>query len=135
MLLRVSGEHAGLTVDLDVAVDPSRSGDAGVPNGELLLAFASATNRRSSDLDRVRDELIGAVGPQGALEAAATVAAFNGLVRVADGTGIQLDPAMLVRTVDDRAALGIDDFSGASNSEGASTDLRNDASGILGLFS
>ena len=134
MLLRVSGEKAGLTVDLDVAMDAAKPGDAGVPAGAELLAFATAANRRSADLPQVREALRAVVGDEAVLEAAATVAAFNGLVRVADGTGIQLDPSMLAATTADRAKLGIDDFAGAANSEGAPTDPRFEADGTRSLF-
>ena len=134
MLLGASGEVAGLTVDLEVAIDPTRAGDAGVPHGEELLAFATAANQRSADLAEARDALEAVVGPEGLLEAAATVAAFNGLVRVADGTGIQLDPSMLTSTVDTRAALGLDKFGGAANSAGAPTQARQDTDGVIGLF-
>lgn len=134
MLLSVSGSKAGLTVDLDVATDPSQDGDAGVPHGAELLAFASAANNRTDGLPTARLALEAAVGGEGLLEAAATVAAFNGLVRVADGTGIQLDPSMMTSTADTRQALGIDLFGGAANSLGAPTDARFDADGVRGLF-
>lgn len=134
MLLSVSGEKAGLDVDLDVATDATKTGDAGVPNGAELLAFATAANRRSDDLPEARAALEAAVGSEGLLEAAATVAIFNGLVRVADGTGIQLDPSMLTSTAETRAALGIDLFSGAANTVGAPTEPRQDATGVEGLF-
>lgn len=124
MLLSVSGEKQGLTVDLDVAVDSTRSGDAGVPHGAELLAFATAANNRSDDLDAARDALRAVVGAEGVLEAAATVAAFNGLVRVADGTGIQLDPSMLTSTAETRERLGLENFGGAANSVDAPTAPR-----------
>lgn len=135
MLLSVSGKKAGLDIDLDVATNASRDGDAGVPHGRELLAFASAANRRAEDLPQVRTALEAAVGSEGLLEGAATVAIFNGLVRVADGTGIQLDPSMLTSTVATRRELGIDDFAGAANSEGAPTEPRSDTAGVSGLFS
>ena len=134
MLLRVSGDKAGLDVDLDVAMDSSKSGDAGVPAGVELLAFATAANQRSSDLGSARDALRAVVGDEGVLEAAATVAAFNGLVRVSDGTGIQLDPAMLNSTTADRAKLGIDEFGRAANSKDAPTEARHGAEGVGSLF-
>ena len=124
MLLRASGEKCGLDVDLEVAMDASKSGDAGVPCGEELLAFATAANQRSDQLGEARETLRAVVGDEGLLEAAATVAAFNGLVRVADGTGIQLDPSMLTGTAEDRARLGIENFAGAANSVGAPTEPR-----------
>jgi hypothetical protein len=134
MLLRESGTRNGLTVDLDVAVDATKSGDAGVPAGAELLAFATAANRRSALLPRERDALAAVVGAEGLLEAAATVAIFNGLVRVADGTGIQLDPSMLTSTAATRAALGIDGFGGAANSADAPTEPRRNVDGVQALF-
>ncbi len=135
MLLSVSGERAGLTIDLDVATDATRQGDAGVPSGVELLAFATAANRRSDDLPRARAALEAVVGAEGVLEAAGTVAAFNGLVRVADGTGIQLDPSMMTSTAETREALGLDLFGGAASSEGAPTEPRHSDAGVRGMFS
>jgi len=134
MLLRVSGEKNGLTVDLDVAVDATKPGDAGVPHGEQLLAFATAANRRADNLAQARADLNAVVGPEGVLEAAATVAVFNGLVRVADGTGIQLDPSMMTSTAETRDALGIDLFGGAASSLDAPTEPQGDVDGVRGLF-
>ena len=134
MLLSVSGEDAGLDVDLEVAMDSSLSGDAGVPHGAELLAFATAANNRTPDLAAAREALRAVVGDAGVVDAAATVAAFNGLVRVADGTGIQLDPTMLTTTVADRARLGIDKFGGAANSADAPVDPRHEAQGLSQLF-
>lgn len=135
MLLGASGEKYGYDVDLDTAVDSNRTGDAGIPHGVELLAFATAANQRSDDLDAVRDGLRAVVGDEGLLEAAATVAAFNGLVRVADGTGIQLDPSMLVATTETRSQLGLDAFGGAANSTDASNQARRSSDNeVLALF-
>lgn len=56
------------------------------------------------------------MGEEGLLEASATIAIFAGLVRVADGTGIQLDAGALADSSDFRDRLGVDDFGGAQNS-------------------
>ena len=124
MLLSESGEKYGYDVDLDVAMNSALDGDAGVPHGVELLAFASAANQRSADLAATRDALRAVVGDEGVLEAAATVAAFNGLVRVADGTGIQLDSGVLADSSDFRGRLGVNDYGGASNSDDDQTPRR-----------
>ena len=135
MLLSVSGAKYGYDIDLDVAMDSSKPGDAGVPHGVELLAFATAANQRSDDLDAAREALRAVVGDEGLLEAAATVAAFNGLVRVADGTGIQLDPSMLTSTAETREQLGIEAFGGAANSADAMTEARRTSDNeVLALF-
>lgn len=126
MLLGSSSECAGLDVDIELVVTPGAVGDVGVPLSAELLAFATAANNRSGDLAETREVLRDAVGDEGLMEAAATVAIFNGLVRVADGTGIQLDPSMMTSTVDDRARLGIDKYGGAANSAGAPTKRRSE---------
>jgi hypothetical protein len=52
---------------------------------------------------------------------------FNGLVRVADATGIQLDRGVLVDSADFRSALGVDAFSGAGNiATGAGARLESE---------
>jgi len=134
MLLGASGEKAGLVVDLETATDSSRAGDAGVPAGAELLAFATAANQRSGDLANARSAVRDAVGDDGLIEAAATIAIFNGLVRVADGTGIQLDPSMLTSTTELRSSLGIDAYAGSANSANAPVDPRFEADGVQGLF-
>jgi len=135
MLLSVSGEKYGYDIDLDVAMHASLPGDAGVPEGVELLAFATAANQRSDALPSTREALRAKVGDGGVLEAAATVAAFNGLVRVADGTGIQLDPSMLVSTETTRAELGIEGFAGAANSEDAARSARRSSDNeVMALF-
>ena len=133
MLLRESSRVLGHDIDVDAVVDAGRApvgGNYGFPAAAELLAFASAANRAANpamvadgdaaDLDAealadARDRLVGAVGAAGLLEAAATVAAFNGLVRVADGTGIELDDAMIVASSEVRTELGLDSLVGAAN--------------------
>jgi len=83
----------------------------------LLLRFASAAQHETADLAIARAELLDAVGPDGLVEAAATIAIFSGLVRVADGTGIQLDDGVLADSADYRDRLGLNGFGGAANVE------------------
>jgi hypothetical protein len=57
-----------------------------------------------------RAALEGALGPAGLVDAAGVVGLFNAIDRVADATGIPLEPEKAAATGDFRAALAIDDF-------------------------
>ncbi len=112
----MSSAALGIEVDYDRVLDRHFVGDLGVPHSSLLLSFTNAVQIGEPDLETARAELSRAVGDEGLHEAAATIAVFNGLVRVADGTGIQLDGGVFAVSAADRARLGIDDFAGAANS-------------------
>ena len=111
----MSGHAAGLDIDLPSALDPRAAGDCGVPHGAELVAFANAVQIDPPDIESTRDTLEACVGFDGMLEAAATIAIFNGLVRVADGTGIQLDEGVVSASADYREDLGVNAFGGAAN--------------------
>ena len=111
----MSGEANGLEIDLEAALDPDDVGDVGVPASAELLAFTNAVER-GGDVEAARAALVAAVGEEATLQAAATIAIFNGLVRVADGTGIRLDDGVFTASVDNRELLGINRFAGAANS-------------------
>jgi hypothetical protein len=100
-----------MTIDVGAALDRG----AGIPSGDVLLRFAAAAHHGTAELDAVRDEVVEAVGSDGLVEASLTVGAFNGLTRVADGTGIALDGGTLAATRDVRAELRLNDFTGARN--------------------
>lgn len=112
----MSGEVNGLTIDVDGALDPECLDDCGVPAGELLLRYVSAVGLGVGDPDQARSDIVAALGHEALVEAAATIAIFNGLVRVADGTGIALDDGVLGYSADFRDRLGLNDFGGAANS-------------------
>jgi hypothetical protein len=112
-LLRASSSALG-GADLDV-VDALGSG-CGVPHGPTLLAFVDALEDDAADLPTRRAAVLAAFGEAGLVEACLTVSAFNGLTRVADGTGIRLDDGTMAATTDLRAALRINDFVGAESS-------------------
>ncbi len=112
MLLRASSD----AIDAGADVQGALGGSTGsVPHGELLMAYAETANRDPEAARALDGELIAAVGETGLVDAAVTVAVFNGLVRSADGIGIPLDDTMLAATADARAALGLDSFAGAAN--------------------
>jgi len=104
-----------------------------VPDGSALLKFATAAQNNSDDLAQARADLINVVGQAGLVEAAATVAIFNGLVRVADGTGIQLDDGVLADSADYRDRLGVNGYGGAQNSR--DIDNQGRAQSVAEMFS
>lgn len=130
----MSGEASGLTVDLAAAIDPDHVGDAGVPAGAELLAFTNAVERPGGDIDQTRAAVASAIGADGAVEAAAIIAIFNGLVRVADGTGIRLDDGVFAASAEARNLLGINDFAGAANSADVHVDEAAGGTGVDQLF-
>ena len=98
--------------------------DGGVPEGRLLIDYAEAAVRADEGLDRLRQEAIDRLGPAATGHAAATVSAFSGLVRVADGTGIPIDDGLAAVSVELRDELGLASYAGAANSPSADHDRR-----------
>ena len=83
----------------------------GVSHGDRLVEFAEAVLADSDEqLLRVRSALRGSLGDAALVDAATVVGFFNAIDRVADATGIPLDPERIPQTADFRAALGLDAF-------------------------
>ncbi len=93
--------------------------------GDSVAEFDAALGEARSAVEH-------ALGLEAVHEAAATVAVFNGLVRVADGTGIQVDAGVLADSSDFRPGLGVDDYAGAANTE--TTPVAVDRSSVSDLF-
>jgi hypothetical protein len=72
--------------------------DGGITRGGLLRRFAEAILTRepaseaSEALEKVRNECIATLGVEATIQAASIVASFDAINRVADATGIRLDP-------------------------------------------
>ena len=110
MLLRASGRTYDKTYDL-AAVAGTPDGDGGVPEGDLLIAFAEAVlGDEELALTRARNALAAALGPPGLVDAAGVVGLFNAIDRVADATGIPLEAEKAAASADFRAALNLDRF-------------------------
>lgn len=85
------------------------AGGSGVSNEAELLGFAEAVVRGGAEaIAETRERLVGAIGPEAALDAAAVVAAFHVVTRIADATGIPLDRDMYERTAELRARMGLE---------------------------
>ena len=110
MMLRVSAQTSGNDVDLTAIVD-GESVPTNIPGGQALLAFAEVgldddANAIAQARQQVHDEL----GEAAMIDAAGVIANFQRMVRIADGTGIQLDAPMEALTADLRSELGINGY-------------------------
>ena len=86
----------------------------GVSHGDRLVEFAEAVLADSDEqLLRARSALRGSLGDAALVDAAAVVGFFNAIDRVAEATGIPLDPERVPQTADFRTALGLDAFTQA----------------------
>ncbi len=87
------------------------AGDGGIPQCTLLVEFAEAVLGSDDEtLARVRMRLTEALGTDALVDAAAVVANFNAIDRIADSTGIPIDAERVELTADLRAELGINAF-------------------------
>jgi hypothetical protein len=86
-------------------------GDGGVPHGSVLASFVDAViGGDAAALAAARKVVKIAVGDAAFVDVCATVASFNAVVKIADGTGIPLEDAKEARTRDIREALDINAF-------------------------
>lgn len=82
-----------------------------MPHAAALIEFGEAM--LSDDQNRqtgARQNIYRALGPEGLVDAAAIVASFNAVVKIADATGIPLEDYKAAATQDLRAALGLERF-------------------------
>jgi hypothetical protein len=107
-MLRASGRHYGTDFGLDGIVDGD--GGSGVGHEAALLAFADAAISGATNLDEARADLVRVAGAEAMVDAAAVIAGFDAITRVADGTGIPLEQPKAEATAAWRTALGIDAY-------------------------
>ncbi len=109
MLLRVSGQSDSETYNINSVT--SDSIDPGVPHGDWLRALTEAAIHGDwLALADIRPKAEAAMGAQQTLDALTVAAAFNGITRVADATGIPLDQPTAESTADLREETGIQRF-------------------------
>ena len=108
-MLRASSKAKNENFDLSLIV--GKPGDGNIPHGALLVAFAEAAlGADDARLTDAQSKIRAALGDAALVDAAAIVATFNAIDRVADATGIQIEDAKAQSTADVRAALGINAF-------------------------
>ncbi len=86
-----------------------------MPHGRLLLQFCDAAVRRRADLDEIRNAVRRELGDTAAIEAAANIANFQRMVRIADGCGIPLDQFTKQNSEPWRHQLGLHQYASAAN--------------------
>lgn len=106
MLLRGSGQHTGDDYSFTGIMDGDS--ETGVPHGALLGRFADGVH--AGDFVAERAEIEQTLGWNALVDAAATVAIFAAVVKVADATGIPLEDFKAETSAGFRAELGIDGF-------------------------
>lgn len=110
-MLRASIEYHGRDVDLRAVTEGAKIGDAGIPHGERLVAFAEAAVAGDpAELDTARDALRDVAGSAAVVDAAGVIGNFQRMVRIADGTGIPVDAAMRTLSEDFREDIGLEAF-------------------------
>ena len=115
MLLRASSQRDDITVDLAAVNDPTLA--SGVPHDDWLRALTEATIEEQWELlAEVRAEAAGVMGERAVVDTLVVAAAFNGITRVADATGIPLDDNTRASTGALRAEVGLDAFQYAEKS-------------------
>ena len=125
-MLRASSKANGKNFDLSLIV--GKPGDGNIPHGALLVAFAEAALGVDDErLAETRSKIQATMGDAALVDAAAIVATFNAIDRVADATGIQIEHAKAQSTADVRAALGINAF---AESRGELADPRERARAV-----
>jgi alkylhydroperoxidase family enzyme len=108
----------GVAVDL-TAVNGAVRSDAGVAHGARLMAFAEAVMGDDDEtLARERAALRALLSPEAFVDVAAVVGAFNVVDRVADATGIPLDPPLAAMSTDVQRELNLPRFASAANTLG-----------------
>ena len=98
------------------AINGEDLGGSGITQAALLVEFADTlVGGTAGELSRVRDRIHSEMGEQALIDSAALAAVFNAVVRIADATGIPLEPYKEEISVDLRRELGIDDYHAAAD--------------------
>ena len=119
-------------MDLEAITKGAGDEVAGVAFGAELIAYADAVVARSTDVPQTRDAVHKSMGDAGVVDAAAVIANFQRMVRIADGTGIPIDGPLDVLSADIRHEIGINEFPSAEG-RGRNGTLRRLAAPLMRL--
>jgi len=103
-------------VDVAAVTEDAAAAGSGIAHAGSLAAFAeAAVAGDEARLAAARQGVLDALGAEALVDAAAVVGNFERMTRIADATGIPLDPPVKALTQDIRSDLGLDDFGSARN--------------------
>ena len=112
-MLRESSKLERYNANLQM-ITTGTEASGGLPAEAELVGFAEAALGDDTEaIDQARNILQQLVGTEAMIDAAAVIANFQRMVRIADGTGIPLDPPMAMITAGIRDDLGINTFGSA----------------------
>jgi len=116
LLLRASGDRNNENYILD-SVTADKIGESGVGNGEFLMELSAAVySQDESTLRNIRTRGLELLGARGIADALGIASGFNGITKVANGTGLPLDQSTVAVTEELRINAGINQFSEAFKS-------------------
>lgn len=109
--------------------------ESGIAGGNELLGFVEAVvaGGDESQIENRRSAVVSTLGEAAMIDAAAVLANFQRMVRIADSTGIPLDEPVLMMTQGIREDLQINRFSAAQRSPKLGL-VKRVAGRVLGKF-
>jgi hypothetical protein len=115
-MLRESIKADGQTIDLEGLADPNCKEIAGLKHSRTLIEYADVFMSRDAEkLALIGGKLEKEMGANKLVDASGVASNFQRMVRIADGSGIPVDPG----SYDDRAdlieQLGLEEYESAKN--------------------
>lgn len=96
--------------------DDSAAAGSGIPNAEALLTWTDAAIAHDEvATTHARARVVEAAGADAAVDAAAIIGNFERMTRIADATGIPLDPPVNALGAELQRDLGLRNFGSAAN--------------------
>ena len=115
-MLRESIQADGQSIDLEGLADPDCKEIAGLKNSKTLIEYADVFMSRDAVLLAVVcEKLEKEMGPQALVDAAGVASNFQRMVRIADGTGIPVDPGNYDMKADLIEQLDLKQYESAKN--------------------
>lgn len=121
----MSSEIQGAPADVGAIRDDAVADGSGVAHAAPLLAWCDATIAGDPGaIASARARVVEQMGDAAAVDAAAVMANFERMTRIADATGIPLDPPVNAMSSELQRSLGLRAFRSAANTAGAGLVAR-----------